>query len=126
MVWAALLRWQTQQASSRRPIRWGSQRTPGTSRTAEEFGNARENYYTEGERIAGEWHGRLREEHFKRLSEGRHPTTGEQLVRCQAARECTNEQGEKIKTMEQRPAGTRHMNSRPQWESIPGRTRSAE
>jgi YD repeat-containing protein len=61
-----------------------------------------------------------------RLSEGLHPTKGEQLVRCQAARECTNEQGEKIKTTEHRPAGSRHMNSRPQWESIPGRTSSAE
>ena len=28
---------------------------------AEEFGNARENYYTEGEQIRGEWHGRLAE-----------------------------------------------------------------
>jgi conjugative relaxase-like TrwC/TraI family protein len=79
---------------------------------AEEFGNARENYYTEGERIAGEWHGRLadewglrgevREEHFQRLSEGQHPITGEQLVRYQAAREYVNESGEKIKTMEHR------------------------
>jgi conjugative relaxase-like TrwC/TraI family protein len=79
---------------------------------AEEFGNARENYYTEGERIAGEWHGRLaeewglrgevREENFQRLSEGQHPATGEQLVRYQAAREYVNEQGEKIKTMEHR------------------------
>ena len=24
----------------------------------EEFGNARENYYTEGERVRGEWHGK--------------------------------------------------------------------
>jgi hypothetical protein len=28
---------------------------------AEEFGNARENYYTETEQIRGEWHGRLAE-----------------------------------------------------------------
>ncbi len=28
---------------------------------AEEFGNARENYYTEAEQIRGEWHGRLAE-----------------------------------------------------------------
>ena len=56
---------------------------------AEEFGNARDNYYTEGDRISGEWHGRLAEqwglrgsvseEHFQRLSEGLHPITGEQL-----------------------------------------------
>jgi conjugative relaxase-like TrwC/TraI family protein len=79
---------------------------------AEEFGNARENYYTEGARIAGEWHGKhadewglrgeVREEQFQRLSEGQQPTTGEQLVRYQAAREYVNESGEKIKTMEHR------------------------
>jgi hypothetical protein len=28
----------------------------------EEFENARENYYTEGERIIGAWHGRLAEQ----------------------------------------------------------------
>jgi conjugative relaxase-like TrwC/TraI family protein len=79
---------------------------------AEEFGNARENYYTEGERITGEWHGKLAErwglsgevleENFQRLSEGQHPTTGEQLVRYQTPREYVNESGEKIKTMEHR------------------------
>jgi len=79
---------------------------------AEEFANAGDNYYTEGERVAGEWHGRLaeqcglrgevREEHFHRLSEGQHPITGEQLVRHQSTREYLNEQSEKIKTMEHR------------------------
>ncbi len=79
---------------------------------AEEFGNARENYYTQGDQIRGEWHGRLaeqwglkgdvREEHFQRLSEGQQPITGEQLVRHKAAREYVNERGEKIKTMEHR------------------------
>jgi len=79
---------------------------------AEEFSNARENYYSEGERITGEWHGKLaeqwglrgevREEHFQRLSEGQHPATGEQLVGRQAVREYVNEHGEKIKTMEHR------------------------
>src|SRR2546429_5700118 len=79
---------------------------------AEEFGNARENYYTEGEQIRGEWHGRLaerwrlhgevREEHFQRLSEGQHPITGEQLIRRQAAREYMNRHGEKVSAMEHR------------------------
>jgi len=79
---------------------------------AEEFGNARENYYTEGEQIRGEWHGRLaerwglhgevREEHFQRLSEGQHPITGEQLIRRQAAREYMNRRGEKVSAMEHR------------------------
>jgi hypothetical protein len=46
----------------------------------EEFENARENYYTEGEVIRGVWHGQLadrwsligevREEHFERLAGG--------------------------------------------------------
>src|SRR6266581_634105 len=79
---------------------------------AEEFGNARENYYTEAEQIRGEWHGRLaerwglhgevREEHFHRLSEGQHPITGEQLIRRQAAREYMNRRGEKVSAMEHR------------------------
>jgi conjugative relaxase-like TrwC/TraI family protein len=79
---------------------------------AEEFGNARENYYTEADRIRGEWHGRLakqwglrgevREEHFQRLSEGQHPITGEQLIRHQAAREFMNRRGEKVSAMEHR------------------------
>jgi len=29
---------------------------------SEEFGNARENYYTQGHQICGEWHGRLAEQ----------------------------------------------------------------
>ena len=54
-----------------------------------EFANAKENYYTEGERVRGEWQGRLatryglrgevNEEQFARLSEGQHPATGEAL-----------------------------------------------
>jgi conjugative relaxase-like TrwC/TraI family protein len=79
---------------------------------AEEFGNARENYYTKGDQIPGEWHGKLAEqwglrgnvseEHFQRLAEGQHPISGEQLVRHKAAREYVNEQGQKIRTMEHR------------------------
>jgi conjugative relaxase-like TrwC/TraI family protein len=79
---------------------------------AEEFANARENYYTEADQIRGEWHGRLaeqwglhgevREEYFQRLSEGQHPTTGEQLVRHQTAREYMSARGEKVSAMEHR------------------------
>ncbi|HET8925746.1 MAG TPA: MobF family relaxase [Candidatus Acidoferrum sp.] len=79
---------------------------------AQEFGNARENYYTKGDQIRGEWHGKLAEqwglcgnvseEHFQRLAQGQHPITGEQLVRHKAAREYVNDQGQKIKTMEHR------------------------
>ena len=78
----------------------------------EEFSNAQENYYTEGERIRGEWHGKLaerwglhggvQEEHFRRLSDGQHPITGEQLVRYQTARQYVNEHGETVRAMEHR------------------------
>src|ERR1700723_2599614 len=79
---------------------------------AEEFGNARENYYTQADHICGEWHGRLAEqwglhgdvseEHFQRLTEGQHPITGKQLVRHKAAREYEDENGHKTRTMEHR------------------------
>lgn len=79
---------------------------------AEEFANGRDNYYTQGKQIVGEWLGRLaeewglkgevRDEQFHRVSEGQHPISGEQLVRHQSPREYVNEQGEKIKTMEHR------------------------
>jgi conjugative relaxase-like TrwC/TraI family protein len=78
----------------------------------EEFANAQENYYSEGDRIRGEWHGRLaqewelrgevQEEHFQRLANGQHPLTGEQLVRHQTAREYITQRGETVSTMEHR------------------------
>ena len=78
----------------------------------EEFANAQGNYYSQGETIRGEWHGKLadewglrgevQEEHFARLANGEHPMTGEQLVRYQAAREYVNERGETVSTMEHR------------------------
>src|SRR5882762_4120227 len=78
----------------------------------EEFANARDNYYTEGERVRGAWHGQLAqrwglegevsEQQFKRLSEGQHPETGEQIVRYQAAREYVNDKGGRVKSMEHR------------------------
>jgi conjugative relaxase-like TrwC/TraI family protein len=78
----------------------------------EEFANAQENYYSEGDRIRGEWHGKLakewglqgevREEPFGRLAHGQHPVTGEQLVRHQTAREYVNGRGETVSTMEHR------------------------
>jgi conjugative relaxase-like TrwC/TraI family protein len=78
----------------------------------EEFANARDNYYTEGERVRGEWqgklaeryglHGEVNEQQFARLSEGQHPETGEQLVRHQTAREYVNDRGETVRSMEHR------------------------
>ena len=80
----------------------------------EEFANAEENYYSEGDRIRGEWHGKLaqewglhgevQEEHFQRLANGQHPLTEEQLVRHQTAREYVNARGETVSTMEHRAA----------------------
>jgi RHS repeat-associated protein len=77
-----------------------------------EFANAKENYYTEGERVRGVWQrqlaerwglrGEVNEEQFARLSEGQHPATGEALVRRQQAREYVNERGETVRTMEHR------------------------
>jgi conjugative relaxase-like TrwC/TraI family protein len=77
-----------------------------------EFQNAKENYYTEGDKICGEWHGKLaarwglegavNEEQFARLAEGQHPETGEQLVRHQTPREYVNDAGETVKAMEHR------------------------
>ena len=79
---------------------------------AEEFTNARENYYTEGNQIRGHWHGQhadrwgltgeVDQESFDRLAAGQHPQTGDQLVRYQQAREYTNDEGELIRTMEHR------------------------
>jgi conjugative relaxase-like TrwC/TraI family protein len=78
----------------------------------EEFSNAQENYYSEGDRIRGKWHGKLaenwglcggvQEEQFRRLSDGQHPVSGKQLVRHQTAREYVSEQGKTVKTMEHR------------------------
>jgi len=79
---------------------------------AEEFRNARENYYTRGEEIRGEWHGQLAqawglsgavdEEHFQRLANGHHPVTDEILVRHHTAHLMTTAQGESVRTMEHR------------------------
>ena len=73
----------------------------------DEFQNARENYYTEADKIRGEWHGKacrqsggsqgaVDEEQFARLAEGQHPDTGEQLVRHQTPREYLNESGQTV------------------------------
>jgi conjugative relaxase-like TrwC/TraI family protein len=78
----------------------------------QEFANARENYYTEGDRVRGEWQGKLAERYglrgevgeqqFARLSEGQHPETGEQLVKHQTARKYVNDRGDTVRTMEHR------------------------
>src|SRR3712207_9565057 len=57
---------------------------------AEEFTSRTQSYYAEEENVRGEWQGRLaanlglsgevRADDFARMSEGKHPRTGEQLV----------------------------------------------
>src|SRR5580700_803601 len=78
----------------------------------EEFANARDNYYSEGDHVRGEWHGKLaeqwglkgevNEEHFARLADGQHPLTGAQLVQHRAAMEYVTDRGKEVKTMEHR------------------------
>jgi conjugative relaxase-like TrwC/TraI family protein len=78
----------------------------------EEFTNAHQNYYTQGDQIHGEWQGQLAErwglmgevkaEQFQRLTEGQHPETGEQLVQHRAGYHYENEHGEKVHSMEHR------------------------
>jgi conjugative relaxase-like TrwC/TraI family protein len=79
---------------------------------AEEFGNARENYYTAADRIRGEWHGQLarqwslagavQDEQFQRLAEGQHPLTGASLVRHRTPCTYTNDRGHAVTTMAHR------------------------
>jgi conjugative relaxase-like TrwC/TraI family protein len=81
---------------------------------AEEFSNARENYFTSGDRIYGQWRGHLasqwgltgdvRTEHVDRLAEGCHPISGQQLVRHQTPRTYFNARGQKVTTMAHRAA----------------------
>src|SRR6266581_2021495 len=54
---------------------------------AEEFSNARENYYTQGDQIRGEWHGRLAEQWG---------------LRGEVRQEYVNRHGEKVSPMEHR------------------------
>jgi conjugative relaxase-like TrwC/TraI family protein len=79
---------------------------------AEEFANARANYYTHGDCIRGTWHGALanrwglegevREDQFQRLAQGQDPWTGEALIRHRPARTYVNGQGETVTAREHR------------------------
>jgi conjugative relaxase-like TrwC/TraI family protein len=78
----------------------------------QEFSNSKDNYYSEGDKVRGEWHGKLaqqwglkgeiEEEQFARLADGQHPITGTQLVQHRGAYEYTNGQGHTVHTMEHR------------------------
>jgi len=77
-----------------------------------EFTSETQNYYKQGNTVQGEWQGKLAgplgltgaasEEHFTRLAEGKHPQTGEQLVRHRTAQEYANADGSTTKAVEHR------------------------
>ena len=77
-----------------------------------EFASEEQNYWSRDQRANSEWQGKLAEEwnligpvradHFARLSEGRHPETGAQLVKHQPARTYENEYGKQITSAEHR------------------------
>src|SRR5919204_1850178 len=76
---------------------------------AEEFTSRAQSYYAEGENVRGEWQGRLasdlglkgevRADDFARMSEGKHPWTGEQLVEQRLPHEYKAADGKTVKTM---------------------------
>jgi conjugative relaxase-like TrwC/TraI family protein len=76
---------------------------------AEEFTSRAQSYYAEGENVRGEWQGRLasdlglkgevREDDFARMSEGKHPRTGEQLVAQRLPHDYKTADGKTVKTM---------------------------
>jgi conjugative relaxase-like TrwC/TraI family protein len=79
---------------------------------AKEFTSAEQNYWKQEDTIQGEWRGKLADKfelsgavgavEFARLAEGRHPQTGEQLVRHRAAHEYTTEDGRTVSPVEHR------------------------
>jgi conjugative relaxase-like TrwC/TraI family protein len=79
---------------------------------AKEFTAKEQNYWSQRGEIQGEWQGRLASqfglagavsaEDFAKLSQGRHPQTGEQLVRQRASYQYMDADGKTVKTMEHR------------------------
>jgi conjugative relaxase-like TrwC/TraI family protein len=79
---------------------------------AKEFTAPEQNYWKQGDEIKGEWHGKLAAEYglhdavlakdFSQLSEGKHPETGEQLVRHRKVQEYQSESGKTIAPVEHR------------------------
>jgi conjugative relaxase-like TrwC/TraI family protein len=73
-----------------------------------QYSNTQEAYYSQGDTVRGEWHGTLakelglvgevHEEEFVRLSEGQHPSTGQQLIRRQESFTYINSDGKEITT----------------------------
>jgi conjugative relaxase-like TrwC/TraI family protein len=79
---------------------------------AKEFTSPDQNYWSQGKDVTGEWQGQLAEEfgltgavgaeEFARLSEGKHPATGEQLVRHRKVQEYKTEDGKAVTPVEHR------------------------
>jgi conjugative relaxase-like TrwC/TraI family protein len=79
---------------------------------AKEFTAKEQNYWSQRGEIQGEWQGRLTghfglagavsAEDFAKLSQGQHPSTGEQLVRQRASYIYKDTDGKTVKTMEHR------------------------
>ena len=79
---------------------------------AEEFTSAKQNYWKQDDRTLGEWHGKLaaelgvaggvEQEHFARLADGRHPITGEQLVRHRIVQAYEGTDGKAVSPVEHR------------------------
>jgi len=79
---------------------------------AREFTSEKQNYWNRDAQMHSEWQGRLAQawglrgsvgaEEFARLSEGRHPESGAQLVKHQTPRTYDNEYGKEITSVEHR------------------------
>jgi conjugative relaxase-like TrwC/TraI family protein len=79
---------------------------------AKEFTSPDQSYWSQGKDVTGEWQGQLAEElgltgavgaeEFARLSEGKHPATGEQLVRHRKVQEYKTEDGKTVAPVEHR------------------------
>ena len=77
-----------------------------------EFTAAEQNYWKQDDTILGEWHGRLAgkfalagaigADEFARLSEGQHPTTGDQLVQHRQRHEYQIADGKTVTSVEHR------------------------
>ena len=77
-----------------------------------EYTSSTESYYRQGDRVQGEWQGKLADSfglsgevsalEFSRLTEGRHPLTDEPMVRHRERMEYTTSDGQVIKAVEHR------------------------
>src|SRR5260370_17650811 len=86
-------------------------------RDAEEFTSRSQAYYADGEQVRGVWQGRLadhfglqgevRPDQFARLSEGRHPWTGGQLIEQHLTHSYKTDAGKTITTIGNRAGPAR-------------------